>query len=104
MRWLPLILRAVRRVPYQLALVVAAVLMAGLIWAHGNLSARRAAELEALKLERTTQGEILKQSEELRDEFRKIEESAAVAGDDAVVDELQRGHFSLAPGFADAPD
>jgi len=104
MRRFALALRAARRVPTWLALVATFVFAAGVIWQHGNLSARRAAEMKALKLERAAQGEILKQSKELRDEFRTIEEDAAAAGDDAVLDELRRGHFALSPGFADAPD
>lgn len=93
-------LQMARRMPVWLIAVCAAAGIAGLIWVHGGLTAKRAAQVEALKIERDIREVQDRTAEDLRDEFDEIEEGAAAAGDDAVLERLQRGHFAIAPGFA----
>jgi len=89
-----------RRMPAWLIVASFASAIATLIWAHGSLTAKRAAQIETLQIERGVRNEQHRQAEELRDAFDEIEEDAAAGGDDAVVERLQRGHFAIAPSFA----
>jgi len=97
MRWIKLAMGLIARLPGWLALALAVAALAGLIWGHGALTARRAAELEALRLERVAMETASKDAEELRDDFRKIDERSAAGGDDAVLQRLRDGKFGVIP-------